>query len=183
MVHTRQVIRDPRRPQRGMTLAELLIVISIITIGATLILPVVVNLARTQRVKAGTRVVQAMLHGARSLASKQRRDHGLYLFVQAEAGVDSAQRHYACLISTDDAGTAAENQKEEVLPAGLRVRIYWADNPSTPRPMPSTIMFRSDGTVHSDIVTPVRIELVNRDDEGDYCIITVRRTGVIEVQD
>jgi len=168
-----------RRP--GVTLAELLVVITIITISVTLILPVVINLARTRRVKSGAREIQAKLHGARAFAIAQRAPFALRLYEVPPEEADAPQARFACLI-IDQADTAAVREEVELLPMGLRVLVYHSGD-TTPRPMPQRIWFRPDGTVDPVLTTPVRIFLVNADDSTETTDITVRRTGAIEVSD
>jgi len=172
-----------RRPtgsrRAGFTLAELLVVITIITIGATLVLPVVVGLARTQRVGSSARAVQAMLHGARSMAAAQRRYHAVTFFKSTEIGSEAATVLFGCLI-TDESCTAAARQQAEMLPQGLNVQLFAGGDP-TPRSVPDVVGFGPDGTVDLGVTTPYRIVLINRDDEHDTVDIIVRRTGAIEV--
>ena len=170
--------------RRALTLAELLIVITIITIAATLTVPVAVNLARTQRVAGGARAIQAMLHGARAQAVAQRSVHGLRLYDVSPAEADAAQAGVACLIAVplDGGDTPATRQEPEVLPTGLRVLVYQSGDTS-PRTLPQVIWFRPDGTVAASLSAPIRIDLINASDTADTTAIIIRRTGAIEIPD
>ena len=182
---------------RGFTLAELLIVMAIITIAATLILPVVWNLARVQRVGSAARSVQSMLHGARSMAIACRSAYGLMFYKDVDVGAEAANIRYACVITTfvpaDGTDTPAPRQEEVILPTGLRVRLYQAGSltPIWPNasPNPGVIRFAPNGTVRdwgdgaggsAPLACPVRIEMVNAADESDSTNILIFRTGLAE---
>jgi prepilin-type N-terminal cleavage/methylation domain-containing protein len=177
---TRDALR--RGGREGLTLAELLVVITIIAIGMTLILPVAVNLTRTQRVGSGARSLQAMLHGARSMAVAMNSVYGLMVYREMERGTEAAQEHFGCLI-TDERDTAAIRQQKEPLPQGLLVAVYSPNTALLPLSTPLVIRFQPDGTVDPGLACPIRIDLANASDKNDTMMIVVRRGGLIEMRE
>ena len=170
-----------QRRSPGFTLTELLIVIIIVAIAATLILPVVLNLARTRRVAGAARILQAKLHGAHSYAVAQRGLAGLRLEIVPAAEADAPSEGVGCVVVVPEDGsdTPALREVREVLPAGVKVLVYHAGDAS-PRAMPQRVWYEPDGTVSPALATPLRIAVVNAADETDPTDIVVRRTGIIE---
>jgi len=172
-------MKHRQRRRFGMTLAELLVVITIITISATLILPVVISLARTRRVDGAVSSIQAKLHGAQVRAVAQRATHGLVLYLVPQEDADAPQARFACLI-VDDKGDTAAREAPELFPAGLDLLVYHAGD-STPKTMPQVIRFKSDGTVDPALPTPVQIRVLDAIDHTDTTDVIIRRPGTIEV--
>ena len=90
--------RRPRE-QRGLTLVELLIVISILSVLTAIALPITKGIIESSRISESVRTVQAFMEAARSRAMASGREHGVEFI---RAGVPSSA------IGPDDAGRVTE---------------------------------------------------------------------------
>ncbi len=152
-----------RLQSRGFTLIEMLIVISIIIIMATLTIPVLNKFGRGAAVAGATRTLQSGLNEARGQAVMANRDHKVFFFLTGDA---RANPHYGMKIYRDDGTGTFLPVKTVFLPEGMvidcvdsDIAIFVGAPPDDPVAdgvdMNEGLTFRGDGQVFFGVGTDV----------------------------
>ncbi len=132
-----------RQHNLGFTLIEMLVVIAVVIIVASVTIPMMAPFFKGQSLSAGSRTVQAMLFHARSEAISKRTLAGVYLYRQEHpAGIHKSGELVVCYDSDKDGLLDEALGAPAFVPEGVSISI----TVSSYVPMPA---YAADGTLSS----------------------------------
>ena len=169
--------------RRAFTLVEMLVVIGIIVLVASVTIPMMAPFYKHQAMRAGARTTQAMLFQARSTAINERTLAGVYLYVQEPTLASHSVGDLVLALDSDGDGFLDDVVgTPAALPQAIDFSIlYYKDPPGEYEPVDVsstdddgavTIIYEPNGLVQKGLPNDLKVRV--QDLTGEAATITVQ---------